>query len=76
MSAQDNLEYDLAMQLPARHRLHVRLSGISRTLTAHEICLLRELFDVAMMAADDEMRSDFYGLALTLGLVKDNMEYV
>lgn len=70
-----NIEYDIAMQLPAWHRIQVRSEGISRTLTPHELCLLREVFDVAMMAADDDLRGEFYSLAVTLGLVKDHMDH-
>lgn len=64
-----NVELDIAMQLPAWHRLQVRQYGISRTLTAHEICVLREAFDVAMMSADEELRFEFYQLSITLGIV-------
>lgn len=75
MTPQELSELDYAKRLPAWTRLKVRDDVVGwRAFTAHEICVLDEIFELItdQMHDDPECLSDYRALAKTLGLLVED----
>lgn len=72
MTEKDFREMEFATRIPAWTKLHVREFAGSRNLTAHEICVLKDVFDyLDATCAENDLHSDAATLAVTLGLIEN-----
>lgn len=71
MTEKDFREMEFATRIPAWTKLHVREVAGSRNLTAHEICVLKDVFDYVDATCADDLHSDAATLATTLGLIEN-----